>query len=248
MKKLVHLSFLIALVASIAGCNPEAKATPGENGKKPEATTPDEQTVVKLSDAEDVGDDLRHEGYQYYGLGNDKVLVYDMTMNGTTEEGKQEVKYQGLKDGVPTYIISRIGSLSQLGDETLQLKPEGVLLSETTMGSLNESVIALPQDVAVGKSWSDTRQITRADGKILEMTSNYKVDKMEKLTVPAGEFECLHIISTGTIKHDGKTDKFTGDIYHAKGIGTVKLSINAGSQTEERSGTVVTLKAIEDPK
>lgn len=248
MKKLAPLSILAALLILTVGCAPEAKKETPEPAATTGGTEDGSTTVTKKSDAEDVGDELRHEAYQYYGLGNTKVLVYDLTMNGATEEGRQEVNYQGMVESVPTYVINRTGSLSQLGNETLQLKSDGVLLSSTTMGDLNEPVIALPADVAVGKAWSDTRVITRVDGKVLEMTSNYKVEKSEKVTTPAGDFETLVIVSDGTIKHDGKTEPFRGQIYHAKGIGTVKLSISTGAANSDAAATVVTLKAIEDPE
>lgn len=248
MKKLLPiLPALLALAFLSVGCTkPEdGKDKPGTTTGSTNAGEDGGDAVVKKSDAEDVGEELRHDAYQYYGLGNNKTLVYTLKLQDVEEEGEQEVAYQGLIDGVPTYKILRTGALSDLGDETLQLSEEGVKLSETSIGEVAEPSLALPAKIAVGDTWEDTQTITQRDGKDLVMKSSYKVEKEEKLTTDAGEFDTIYISSNGTITYDGSTRTFTGRINYAKGIGPVKLVIDAQTgENNETSSTVVTLKAV----
>lgn len=252
MKKLVFL-LPVFLAVALAGCQNNAPATTktddtttsSNSTDKPSDTT--QVAEPRKTDANDVGPELRHAGYEYYGLGCMDDLVYDLELNGVFEKGKQTVNYQGLVDGVPTYVINRTGSLSQLGSETLQLKKDGVVLTEASLGKLSEPVIALPADVAVGKTWTVPQKIVRSDGKVLEMTANNKVDKQEKIKVPAGEFDCLHVVTTGTIKFDGKSQPYVADCYYAKTVGTVKLTITSTAEGDKKQTTVVTLNSVEKP-
>ena len=246
MKKLVPVIPFLFAIAVIVGCGPkDVKATSTTTtGTTTGTTTPEDEPEVVKSDKDDVSAELRHAGYEYYGLGNTQPMVYDFEFNGTVEEGKQQVKYQGMVDGVPTYKIERTGALSQMSSETVKLRPEGVFISETGLGPMDTEVKALEANLEVGKSWETSNVVTRADGNVT-MKSSYKVEAQKKITTPAGEYDCLVIKSTGTVSTSEKTEKFTGTLYVAKGVGTVKLVINANDQNGKPTENVITLKAIE---
>lgn len=245
-KSLVYLSFILAIGALFAtGCQNKDQGIEAPKGGESPAGTSENSTPAPKTDAEDVTAEMKNDGYMYYGLGNSKKLVYDFTLNGTTEEGTQVTEYQGKQDGVPTYKMTRTGSLSDMGDETLQLTEKGIMLTDTSMGKLGESVIALPAKIAVGDTWNTSQTITRVDGKELKMEVTYKVEKEGKVSVPGGEFDCITISSKGTTEMDGKKSPFSGTVSYSKGVGVVKLQIDPPAETSNSSGAVVILKKVE---
>ena len=167
MKKLLTLLPIFLIVSLVAtGCQPE-KDKPKEEPttEQTNTTDPEEEPIVKKSDADDVGPELRHDAYRYYGLGNQKAFVYELDQStGMVEEGSQEFAYQGMVDGVPTYKLIRKGSLSMLGEETYTLGTDGISMVSTTMGELSGPALTVPADLSVGATWSSTQSITRADG------------------------------------------------------------------------------------
>ena len=247
-KSLSYLSFLLAIGAIFAaGCQNKDQGIKTPEGENPSASTDPTKVDAPApkTDTEDVTAEMKNDGYMYYGLGSTKKLVYDFTLNGTTEEGSQVTEYLGKQESTPTYKMSRTGSLSDMGDETLQLTEKGIMLTDTSMGKLGASVVALPAKLAVGDTWNTSQSITRVDGKELKMEVSYKVEKMGKITVPAGEFDCVTISSKGTTEMDGKKSPFSGSVSYSKGVGVVKLQIDPPSGTSTNGGAVVILKKVE---
>lgn len=233
------------LLVGCQGNNTPAKAGTDSTATSDNKPTNEPKVEPAKTDAEDVGEAMRHDAYQYYGLGNQKTLVYDFSINGTTEEGTQKCEYQGKVNDKPTYKMVRSGSLSRLGDESLELGADGVSLSGTSMGELDKAALALPATVEIGKSWETKQSITRLDKKVLKIDVTYKVEKMEKLTVPAGDFDCVTLSAKGVNTIDGKNEPFSGTVSYAKGVGIVKLTIDGKDQNSEQSKAVVTLKKVE---
>ena len=247
MKKLLTLLPIFLIVSLVAtGCQPEKEDPTEEPTSEQTSTTdPEEEPIVKLSDADDVGPELRHDAYRYYGLGNQKAFVYELDQStGMVEEGSQEFAYQGMVDGVPTYKLIRKGSLSMLGEETYTLGADGISMVSTTMGDLSGPALTVPADLSVGAKWSSTQSITRADGQVVEMVIDHEVTGTETVETDAGSFETLVIDSSGTINVGDAKNTFTGKVYLAEGTGHIKLETHTKSEDGEEKHVFVTLKAI----
>ncbi|MCB0824845.1 MAG: hypothetical protein KDC26_01535 [Armatimonadetes bacterium] len=215
-------------------------------------TTENQETpTLPESDADDVTDAQRHAGYQYYGIGKNQTLTFDMTRPDSegkpaTSEGKQSVIYQGKVDGVPTYKFEREGALADMGTDTVVLKDDGVFLLESQFGKFDTPVIALPSEMSVGKNWASSQTVKGPTGEDVNIELNNKIVREEKITTPAGEFDTMVVTSTGTIKMADVTQPVTGTVWYAKGIGSVKLEIKAtDAATGKPTVTTVVLKSME---
>lgn len=242
------LVFLVALVSLglITGCQPEKKEDPKTNPETsttdPAANDPGDEVPEEVKDdSADLTPELKTSAFEYYGLDNKSAQTYTLQFKGSTEEGTQQVKYQGMVDGAPTYKIVRTGSLDQLGDETVTVKTDGVHLVQSSMGTLDAPSLALPADVAPGKKWTSKQSITNATNQKTEFTMNYEVTGTEKVTTKAGDFDCLVVKSTGTLSQGGKDTKFTGTVWHAKKVGTVKLELDTTDANGDPTKAIITL-------
>lgn len=72
------------------------------------------------------------------------------------------------------------------------------------------------KNTKLGDKWSVTTVIQMRNKTIVEEVIESKAEKLEKIKVPAGEFETLRVYSTGTIK--AKAEK--GEVYN----GTLKMT------------------------
>lgn len=72
------------------------------------------------------------------------------------------------------------------------------------------------KDSKLGDKWSGSTIVKMKNNTVVDETIESKVDKFEKVKVPAGEFEAFRISSTGSIK--AKLEK--GDVY----TGTLKMT------------------------
>lgn len=72
------------------------------------------------------------------------------------------------------------------------------------------------KDSKLGDKWSATTTVKMKNNTVVDETIESKVEKFEKIKVPAGEFEAFRVSSTGSIK--AKVEK--GDVY----TGTLKMT------------------------
>ena len=72
------------------------------------------------------------------------------------------------------------------------------------------------KNTKVGDKWTVTTNIKLKNNTVVDETIEFKAEKLEKVKVPAGEFESIRVYSTGTIK--AKVEK--GDVYN----GTLKMT------------------------
>lgn len=249
MNRILVLLVAIASLSLLVGCQPKesdkpadetettGSTTSGENPEDPGDEVPDE---VK-DDSADITAELKTNAFEYYGLDNKEPLTYTLEFNGSTEEGTQQVKYQGLVDGAPTYTIVRTGSLDQLGDETVAVKTDGVHLVKSSMGQLDSPSLALPADAAPGKKWTSTQSITSATGDQTKFTMNYEVAGEESVQTDAGEFDCIVVKSTGTLQQGEVNTTFSGTVWHSKSVGTVKLTLDTTDANGDPAKAVITL-------
>lgn len=213
----------IALTALLAaGCGPKGAAT--DNSTTTGGSNPTSENATPV-----VPDALKHEGFAYYGLGRDKILQYDFeNLEGTgPQPGTLRADIKSADGEKATYAIERSGSLIALGSETDEVRPDGIYMTEMSLGTLKSPVLSMPADPAVGKSWPSKMEVEIPGAGVTTMEVLNKVEKIEKVTTPAGEFDALLVVSTGDMIQGDKKGKISSKVWYAKDVGIVQLRLES---------------------
>ncbi len=214
---LISTLALAALLA--AGCRKPAEE-PGTSNTSTGGGTSTETPVMP--------DALKHDGFAYYGLGQDKILEYEfVSMEGAAgSPGTSRADLVTAEDNVAVYSVERSGSLIQLGSERDEVRPDGVYMVEMSIGTLKEPVLSMPADAKVGSTWPSKMQVEAATGATtMEVTNT--VEKTEKVTTPAGEFDAILVVSTGTMSQGDKKAKISSKVWYSKDVGIVQLRLES---------------------
>jgi hypothetical protein len=105
--------------------------------------------------------------------------------------------------------------------ETVAVTPEGVKRLNVNGLTPEQPILFLPADPNATKEWSVD---TKVSGQPIKGTFKAKT---EKVTVPAGTYDAVHV--TGADMEIGTT-KTTVEYWFAKDVGIVKLKFTLGSQ------------------
>ena len=237
-------SAVAALLLVLAGCgnsDPEPNESSSQDGGNAA------QTVEKA-----VPENLKNAAYEYYGLGQTAPLTYIVKMYDAlpASDGTQTVAFDGMKGDGAKFTVTRTGGLSQVGSETLLLDEKGVYTTAISFGVLEAPSLQIPADLAVGMEWESPMTITKGSQVIVNLVKFLAV-RLEETTVAAGTFECLVIEADVTSNVSGSIDPSqdgdgTSEIvaYYAKGIGTVKMSVEGTRPNGEKLSIYVELKSI----
>lgn len=237
MKTLPLLAVAYAALL-VAGCNNPPAASSEAKGSGTSAATPATPPTPKVPDA------LKTDGYYYYGLDNTKPLTYSMTLNGAKPaDGVQTVQLTGV-DKEANFTLSRTGSLVNLGDEELVVKPDGVYLVRSMWGPVEPAMMAFPDKATEGKTWKTSNTMKGSDDRSYKMDLTYTIGKVEKVKVQAGEFDALKVTSAGTLTMDGKSYPLTAEGWYSKQVGTVKLELKSKDEGGKEKATIVELKQV----
>jgi hypothetical protein len=237
---------LIALVALAAlGCSkkPDTVSTNDTGGVKSGTTEP-KALVVPAS--------LKHAGYEYFGLGNEKLMTYTVKLNNAhmESEGTQSVLLDKVEEGSATYVIQRTGALTEVGIETVRLDEKGVTMMDTSKGDIEGPALEMPADIHEGSEWTIDLTWNLGGKKIASKTKNTVIGT-EAIETPAGKFDCLVVkveltgdITGSTVKEENGryTSKYT--IYWAKGVGLVKLEATTRLPNGSNNSQYIRLKSI----
>lgn len=237
MKPAPFLAVVLALV-SLAGCNnssaPTAEAKGGES--KTPAATPTE--APKVPDA------LKTDGYYYYGLDNTKPLTYSVSDGvGKPTDGVQTVQLKGV-DKDANFTISRTGALTNMGDEDLVVKTDGVYLVRSMWGPVEPPMLSFPDKATEGKTWKTSSEMKGADDRTIKMECNWSIGKAEKLKVAAGEFDVIKVTGTGSLTMEGKSHPLSAEGWYSKQVGAVKLQVKSKDDAGKDKSTLVELKQV----
>ena len=199
----------------------DAPAIPGAPPKEP---TP---AVVKLGN---VDQKLKGDGFSYYGLGYEKPLTYSYVQDTGAKptEGTQIVQISGTPES-PVFHMIRGGSLADLGSEDLIIKADGVYAIGSKLGKFDPPTIALPNNLTVGKSWTNDQNIKK-DSTAVHVLMDNKVSKAESVTTPAGTFDTFKVHSAGRMTTPSQNVPFSSDSWYAKEVGLVKFSLTTKGQ------------------
>ncbi len=124
------------------------------------------------------------------------------------------------------------------------LAPEGVLLtsaeSKTFLYSSRRTyhpfLLRFPAEVVIGQSWEwEGREVVDRNS-IVNSRLRGKIESWEKVTVPAGEFDCLKV-TVETVSDDGTVSRSTQWLASEVGIVKAAVEVEAGGF----SGLIISL-------
>jgi len=244
MKK-IHLVYVWAAAFAV-GCNPPAAKTPevatstAGTAEKPAepagastaGTTSGAPTTPTTppSNAPAIADlpaNLKHKGFDYFGLANEKPMNMQVTATGRSEitTGTQTVQLMELRDGKATFQVTRTGRLEELlGTDTVSLEPDGVYITASSKNYHGHDK-ELPADPQPGTTW-DYRLKMNNSTQNLDVYNKFKVEGIGKVTTKLGSYNnALHVVTTGDGTVQGTKVKIKADYWYVPGRGGVKYTM-----------------------
>lgn len=249
-KKTVTILSLGALAGfMVLACQP-----PGGGATPPAGGTAGTSTGVNGSTKADgakpaaatVSEDLKHDAYRYIGFDRTKPVKYlfSRVQGSKAEEGTQTCEVKSADKDSASILVSRTGSLEDLGTEEFLVKPDGIYLVSTLKGKPKEPVLQMPAKLPVGTVWDYTFPLTGPDGSKMTLTGKARVEASEKVKVVAGEFDTIRVSETANLDNNGAKATVSMKTWYAKDVGVVKMKMemknsagNIVTSTMELSGT-----------
>lgn len=178
------------------------------------------------------GASFQYTNYNGKGKLEGKVdyTVTNVTDSGDTTSATMNMKYQdhkGKEIMVSDYGFTCEGEVVRIDFQSLmnqQMMQQFAAVEVKVTGT----DIELPNDLNVGQELADASVNVAADMGGMTMninveTINRKVEKMEKVSTPAGDFDCVVIYSENKTKMSMMGNKiFPSRVWLAEGIGMVK--------------------------
>lgn len=258
MKKLLCLSITgLLLLGALTGCgnqggDKKTAEAPAKGdavtGENPSAPTPPGgpggATETPSLPISSVPASLRHAGFEYYGLANDKPIDMELvtsTMGSFT--GSQTLRLKSVEGDKAVFQLERTGGLAQLGSMELSLEPTGVYVTSSTMGKLDAKHMEVPAKLAPGIQWTADSKITRPDGGSVENKATFRVIGERSVKTKAGDRTALLIESTGPGTQNGQKVRMDTKMWLAKGIGLVRMEVKVTPE----GGSPITMTLQETP-
>ena len=232
----------MALLIGLAGCTPQASPTDrGATGDKTNTEGPGKGKTngePGLPDPAAVSTELKHDAFAYNGFDRRTQLTYlfSQFQGDTAKQGTQMSELKSLTSDVAAYSVKRSGSLDQIGDEELEVRPDGVYLVSTEQGSPNIPVRLMPSVVKPGTVWNYDYVLTTTQGLKMTFKGRAKAEKETKLKVAAGEFDTLMVTETAEMDKGGTKGTVSSKTWYAKGVGVVQMKM----ELKDSSGKIVT--------
>lgn len=247
MRKPFTLLCLLGLAFVIAGCQRQAPAEP-EADQQPGAAAADQpapaETVLVLPE------ELRHEAALWHGLDQIRPKTYWFSMENGGREGmgSQVAEINLIEGGVAQLSITRTGALADIGNEEVEVRPDGIWLVSTTLGTLDKPAKSMPANPAVGETWSNEYVLTATGGQKLQGRSNFRVARQEEVTTRAGTFQALLVVEEGTITVNDQRSTTRARSWYAKGHGMVKLIAEVTTPDQPKTTFTVELTQENAPE
>jgi len=219
-RSLYFLAFVL-----IAGCSGKGSETTSTTP----ATTPQPVEKVGLGIPEElVTDGLKLMGYPF-----DKTIVYkvDGFPTGSSSTQTMSTTFEAKAEGQNVLTFNYAGEPSNLPSEGYALEKDAIFGVAAGGDEISPKVKAMPATITIGDKWPTKASLQ--NGKIV-MDTGIKIVGRQQVTVPAGDYEALVVIESGTITVDGKMSKVEGKSWYVEGIGAVKRTI---SQTDSSGKT-----------
>lgn len=241
-----NLVLVLILVLVVAGCAPQASATPASvtaPTKTPTAVVP--AVVIPPAQSTTVTPMPTVKAKSGYGCGN----PYYPVLNGATwnyQSGETQMVYNMMETerDKGTY---KINIQSDKNAFTIDLKctDKGVVIMDapgatttvsdengtTTVSTYEVEGVTVPNNLKVNDKWTQMIKVM-TDGKQSVINHEFAVIGFEEITVPAGKFNALKVDQTGYLEIMGQKIKFHGYQWFAEGVGTVKSSWDGAAVVE----------------
>lgn len=228
-------------VTTTSGTN--ATEPSGKPGQKNEPEKPLAESLSQLPAP------LKHAGYELYGLGNSKKLNYKITQKQndqpeSSSDGSVQVKSMKMTGSDAEFIVNQTGVQGMDGDSTVILKADGIYSSKTPLGEFKPPSKELTGTAKSGETWTVASSMAMTEGKNLALNVTMSILPEEKVTVPAGTYQCTVVKLIGSRTYDGQKLSVTATAWYAKGVGMVK-QVSDGSAGKVKATSTLVLTKME---
>lgn len=238
-------------LAVLAGCTQTGGSTSTTTSGTSGGTSQISSSENKPEPAKVVDAGLKNEAFAYMALDKSSEYTYALQrMEGIkATDGTQVVTMTESTPEKAVFSITRAGAMSDLGNEDVEARKDGIYQLKMAMGELDKPMLVMPGDVKEGSSWPSEFTLDKVEGskKVVFKVEN-KAEKIEKVKVPAGEYDCLKVTTKGTMTVDGKVSNLDSSAWYAKEIGSVKLEISVKDSTGKTVKSSVALVSTGEKK
>jgi hypothetical protein len=216
---------LFALILILGGCvqkPPDAKTdltngssapgTQGAESKPGESAKSDPPALA-------VPEDLKHEAYEYFGLGNPDPVVMSVVggPNGALTN-TQTLTLESVKGGEAVYLV-RSDLLPDAMEYTV--RKDGVYGRQIVEGLNAVPQLQLPADPKPGKTWT-TSERGVVQGKKLTVTTTNKIVGLRAVKTKRGNLSALLVVADGSMVLGTDKSTVSSKMWLVKGIGAVR--------------------------
>lgn len=168
----------------------------------------------------------------------DKKIVYKVTgfPLGSSSEQTVVPSYDAAKKQL---TFSYEGSPS-MSSETYELRESGIFGVLLGGSPLEPAAQAFPSEIRDAVTWPNKTTLKQGGG--IKIDTTMKIIGREKVKVPAGEYDALAMVETGTVTVEGGTLKVSGKAWYVEGIGAVKRTVDQTDATGQASN--ITIEAL----
>jgi hypothetical protein len=214
------LALLTVIAGLIIGCN--AQRAPVDNVAADTAGTVVEHPTIEAIPAE-----LKHEGFEYSGLGRTEPLAMeyvDSNNPDTTYTGAQRIVLKEIRDGRPIFSIEHSGNLSVLGVREVGLEQDGIYTVSSSFSKVGERDMELPAQLEPGTTW-ETRTVVDQGEAQMDITTKRTVKGTESIKTKVGTRDALVVNGTATGSIRGEKANLESTEYYVRGVGVVKSTL-----------------------
>ena len=199
---------------------------------------PVEQAQPAATNSLGIPENLVNDGLRWMGYPFEKKVTYKVTGFPVGSSSEQLV--------VPTFdpeknqLTFSYSGQPNMSSETYELRADGIYGIALGGDTLEPPLKALPATITDGDTWATVGSLKQIDPVKIDTT--IKIEGREKVTVPAGEFDALVVVETGTIAIEGGTIKVSGKGWYVEGVGAVKRIVDQTDPAGKASN--ITIEAI----
>lgn len=221
-----RMTYLALLGSLLLGCSqsqtptsPESKA-PEAKTEEAKTQTPETPPVLKVSD---LPAELKHDAFEWYGLGNEAGIKMKLTQGKTIQKGDQKFVLEKVEGGSAYFKQVWGGDLAFYGEARYVLDTKGVAGTEAQGTKVDPPQIELPAKITPGYAWKTPGKLEMTGGSISNLSA--VIVGFKPLKVAGRSIQALLVRRTSTINVSGKTQHMDVSEYYEKGVGAVKMEV-----------------------
>lgn len=220
-----RLLFFALVILGLAGCGqqdatpPVGKTDPVVSAKSEPPAKTDSPTALKLAD---LPASLKHSGFEYYGLGNEKSQKMKLVQAGSTVEGEQAFELESVTPDGAVFKQVWSGGLPS-ADSKVQVTAKGIFGIEAKGTKIDPPQMEMPANPVAGVTWKSNAKIV-VDGSTIS-NSTGKIVGVQSVKVGTRSVQALVVKRTSTVSSGTVTQTMATTEYYEKGVGAVKLEV-----------------------